>query len=182
MLRRLSHLSERGRSRDAQQHNQVFWPVHVCVFVFVCKCVRASVRVRHCQNCSVWRSVGDPMEGGEGRREENGGEQQQQQRWEGAQLSASGRSLIVDQGRGIVGVSLVHSPGHVVYIFCRKVEGLYLGVASLESAGRRTKGTLSHTSAQKWGHIADISIWMQSSCIRDVETGTDHTSASMRLT
>lgn len=75
-------------------------------------------------------------DGGRGkeRREREG-----EQRWEGVQFPATGRSLIVDRGRGIVGVSLVHSPGHVVYIFCRKVEGLYLGVASLESAGREPK-------------------------------------------
>lgn len=73
---------------------------------------------------------------------------------EGVHFPAKGRSLIVDHGGGIVGVSLrdsrglAHSPGHVVYIFCRKVEGLYLGVASLEGAGRSQRHVESHVSTE----------------------------------
>lgn len=38
--------------------------------------------------------------------------------------------------------SLINSPGHVVYIFRRKVEGLYLRMASLESAEKEADGTV----------------------------------------
>lgn len=43
--------------------------------------------------------------------------------------------------------SLIISPGHVVYIFRRKVEGLYLRMASLESTEKEADGMLNHTSA-----------------------------------
>lgn len=37
----------------------------------------------------------------------------------------------------------IYSPGHVVYIFRCKVEGLYLRVASFESAEKGSKGTVN---------------------------------------
>lgn len=49
--------------------------------------------------------------------------------------------------------SLINSPGHVVYIFCCKVEGLYLRMASLESTERQSGVyliTCEHRSRDMW--------------------------------
>lgn len=83
MLRRLSHLWERGRSRDAQQHNQGFLACAcVCLCLRVSEWMRAPLSVwGPCQKCSVWRSVGGPMEGEEGRKEKGG-----ERRWEGGSI------------------------------------------------------------------------------------------------
>lgn len=56
--------------------------------------------------------------------------------------------------------SLIYSPGHVVYIFRCKVEGLYLWMARFESTER--EGMLCWITLKcKPGCIADISIWIQ---------------------
>lgn len=67
---------------------------------------------------------------------------------------------------GTVGVyisdyhSLINSPGHVVYIFRCKVEGLYLWMARFEST-ERERMPCWITFKRKPGHIADISMWIE---------------------
>lgn len=56
--------------------------------------------------------------------------------------------------------SLINSPGHVVYIFRCKVEGLYLRMARFEST-ERERMLFWITPKCKPGRIADISIWIQ---------------------
>ena len=48
--------------------------------------------------------------------------------------------------------SLVNSPGHVVYIFRREVEGFYLRMASLESA-EREPGVYLSKCKNRYGDI-----------------------------
>lgn len=56
--------------------------------------------------------------------------------------------------------SLINSPGHVVYIFRCKVEGLYLWMARFEST-ERERMLCWITLKRKLGHIATISIWIE---------------------
>lgn len=56
--------------------------------------------------------------------------------------------------------SLINSPGHVVYIFRCKVEGLYLRMARFEST-ERERMLFWITPKCKLGRIAYISIWIQ---------------------